>query len=82
MAPWTELQQHSIDLAGRMPFSTRILLALFGRRLNRDVFSPIVNRAYSRGAINSKALHEIARDFDPTQPGAVGLASGRAAVAR
>lgn len=73
---WTERQQHSIDLAARCSFGTRVLLCMFGRRLNREVFSPVVNRAYQRGVINSKAMHDLCADFDPTQPGTVGLASG------
>jgi hypothetical protein len=70
---------HSRDIATRMPRVTRFLLWLFARRLNRDVFYPVVARAHERGVINSYQLHEVLADFDPTQRGAVGFVTERRA---
>lgn len=60
------------DLVERTPLMTRILVRVFRRRLNRDVFSPLVNRAYERGVISSHQLHVIHHQMDPTQRGFVG----------
>jgi hypothetical protein len=62
------------DLVERMPWLTRLVLRCFGRRLNRDLFSPVLNRAYERRVISSQQLHELHRHFDPTQRGTVGRA--------
>lgn len=65
---------HSRDFAKHISWLTRLLLRVFARRLNREVFNPIIARAHERGIINSHQLHELLVDFDPTQQGAVGLA--------
>ena len=52
---------------------TRWIIRLFGRRLNREIFSRVCNRAYERGVINSHQLHEIHHQFDPTQDGLIGF---------
>jgi hypothetical protein len=64
---------HAKDIASKMPWFTRLLLRLFARRLNRGLFSPLLNRAYSLGYINSEQLHVLHSQLDPTQDGVVGL---------
>lgn len=73
----TERQRHAQDIVARMPLFTRVLLRIFARRLNRDVFFPIVARAHERGVIQSYQLHEILADFDPTQKSVVGFVTER-----
>jgi hypothetical protein len=68
---------HGRDIARRMPMLTRVVLLLFARRLNRDVFYPVLARAKERGVIDSRQWHELHADFDPTQRGAVGLVTER-----
>lgn len=68
---------HSRDVVSRIPWFTRLVIRLFARRLNRALFSPVLTRAYEQGIINSEQLHELHSQFDPTQSGVVGLASGR-----
>jgi len=62
----------AVDLKNRMRPLTRVVLRVFGRRLNRDLFYPVLGRAYERGVINSHQLHALHHHFDPTQSGAVG----------
>jgi hypothetical protein len=65
---------HTRDLVHRIPLFTRLILRLFRRRLNRDVFYPVLGRAYETGAIDWRQLHELHHHFDPTQHGVVGRA--------
>lgn len=65
------------DIPAKMPRVTRIVLRLFGRRLNRDVFAPLLGRAHERQEISSRQLHVLAAQFDPTQGGVMGIATGR-----
>lgn len=58
----------SKDLAVRMSWLTWVLVRMFGRRLNRELLYPVIGRAYERGVINSQQFHELAKQFDPTQP--------------
>lgn len=67
----------ALDITRRMPLFTRILLWFFGRRLNRDLFSPVLCRAHERQEISSRQLHALAHHFDPTQRGTVGVARDR-----
>ncbi len=60
------------DLVQRMPMLTRVLLKVFRRRLNRDLFSPLLCRAYERSEITSHQLHALHHHFDPTQTGVIG----------
>lgn len=76
----TKREQHSIEVAARMRLSTRVLLRWLGPRLFREVFDPVIRQAYTRGAISPHALDELRREFDPHQPGAVGLATGHTAI--
>jgi len=60
------------EMAQKTPLLTRWLLRAFRRRLNRDVLSRLMNRAYEWGVINSHQLHEIHHHMDPTQNGFIG----------
>lgn len=62
----------SKDIQGRMSWFTALLLRLFARRLNRDLFFPVLGRAHERGIITSRQLHSLHSQFDPTQRGVVG----------
>ena len=53
------------------PAVTRLVVRLFRRRFNA-VANRILLRAYERGVINSKQMHFLAAQFDPTQDGVVG----------
>ena len=44
----------------------KLILRLTHRLWNRQI-SRLICRAYGDGRINSKQLHEILADFDPTQ---------------
>jgi len=44
----------------------KLILQLTHRLWNRQI-SRLICRAYSDGKINSRQLHEILADFDPTQ---------------
>lgn len=61
------------DIRNRMRPMTRLILRLFRRRLNADLLSPVILRAYERGLINSHQMHALAHHFDPTQKGTIGL---------
>lgn len=67
--------QHTTDVVSRASWVTRLLLRTFARRLNREVFSPTLNRLHETGRIDSRVLHEAHRHFDPTQDGVVGRLS-------
>lgn len=64
------------DLQRRVSWFTWVLLLFFARRLNRELFSPVLNRARERGVITSRQLHELHHQFDPTQRGVVGRIYG------
>lgn len=63
---------HTKDVARRAGFVTRVVLRVFGRRLNREVFSPTLCRLHETGVIDSRVMHATAHHFDPTQRGVVG----------
>lgn len=62
------------DILERMPWFTRLIVRVFGRRLNSGLFYPVLGRAYEHGLINSQQLHALHSQFDPTQAGVVGRA--------
>lgn len=53
------------------PLVTRLVVRLFKRPIGR-LANRIIARAYERGVINSRQLHILLKQFDPTQPGVVG----------
>lgn len=64
--------QDAKDIVRRMSLITRWLLWLFRRRLNRELFSPLLNRAYERRVISSEQLHALHHHCDWTQNGVMG----------
>lgn len=74
-ALWDELDGR--DMADRCSWVTRLILLVFGRRLNRDVFFAVLGRALERGIIHNHQFYILHRQFDPTQKGLVGLIAKR-----
>jgi hypothetical protein len=68
---------HARDINSRMSLLTKLLLRVVARRLNRELFAPVILRACERGVINSYQMHELCADFDPTQRGVVGFVTER-----
>lgn len=66
-----ERRLDSAQIAQTMPVLTRWLFRVFGRRINREA-ARIVMRHYERGRITSAQMHELLREFDPTQDGVFG----------
>lgn len=60
------------DMQRGVSWLTGLLLRLFARRLNREVFYPVLARAHERRIITSRELHSLHSQFDPTQRGLVG----------
>ncbi|HEX4347584.1 MAG TPA: hypothetical protein VHZ73_08430 [Vicinamibacterales bacterium] len=60
------------DIATRTPWFTRIVVRIFGRRINA-VASRVLCRAHERGVIDAHQLHVLAKQFDRTQSGVFGL---------